>query len=573
VYLLVHLDEAAWPGMELRNMADVWSSYDLDPDNNHTEVWHNAGQPHPNLGLGTNWIYGQHVPGGTIGYEFAYENSGNIAVDGALVTATLPAGTIFDYGFTWDSLGWRVYPADLVVSPTLTQDGYAVWNTGRMLAGFRKDMGVWLRIDPAVQPGTPLDLQIDITRLPWEDRYNDNTLLYREGAYDAGPNLRVDKHTNWNWEQWGQDDYLINHELRVMNLGTQYLEDVWITDTLPASSHLEGWWKNHGPDPMDAFEQDGQVIFYVHHLNPGETASFGYRFRFDPGTVQQGMAFTDYMGAPIDGDVNPADNYDSVTAFSGPDVFVHKYLSGGIPEPGAIITFTVEFGNQTRWWSSDGGFPSLILDTLPEGMTFITATAPWTPDESWAPWLTVDDTLIWMWGPMWSDSLWWYELVVQLDPDLGPGQELVNRIEAYGQSPNDIDPHPENNLAEYTVTVLAADAELGPPSQAAAAAPGESATYHLTLTNTGSVADTFTISAAGLWPAQLSDTSSGLLQPGESFAFSLQVSVPVNAQEGEQDTVLVTVQSGYDAAVSATASATTTASIPHYWQYLPLINK
>jgi uncharacterized repeat protein (TIGR01451 family) len=162
---------------------------------------------------------------------------------------------------------------------------------------------------------------------------------------------------------------------------------------------------------------------------------------------------------------------------------------------------------------------------------------------------------------------------VQLDPDLAPGQELVNRIEAYGQSPNDIDPHPENNLAEYTVTVLAADVVLGPPAQAASASPGENLTYNLTLTNTGSVPDTFAISASSLWPTQLSDTSSGLLQPGESFTFSLQVSVPVDAQEGQQDTALLTVQSGYDAAVSATASATTTVSIPYYWQYLPLINK
>ena len=98
-----------------------------------------------------------------------------------------------------------------------------------------------------------MDIQIDISPQPWEDRYDDNTLRYQEQVNDFGPNLRVDKHTNWQWEQWGEDDYLINHELRIMNLGTQLLEDVWITDTLPAQANLESWWQNHGPDGMDVY--------------------------------------------------------------------------------------------------------------------------------------------------------------------------------------------------------------------------------------------------------------------------------------------------------------------------------
>lgn len=574
VWLQVHLDETAWPGMpQLLNVADVWTNNDTNPDNNHTETWLGVGQPHPNLALSPGWVTGQHVPGGSYNYELIYTNNGNVPLDDVLLTSTLPAGTIFVDAYGAYSNIWYSYPPDVIVSPTLTQDGYAVWNIGHLENGVAKLVGVELKIDSASKVGDPLNVQLDISPQPWEDRYDDNTLRYQNQVNAYGPNLRIDKHTNWNWEQPGPDEYLINHELRMMNLGSRQLENVWITDTLPAHASLDSWWRDHGPDGMNVSASDGMVVFYVPELRPGDTASFYYRIRFEPGTVHQGMAFTDWMEAPYEGDVNPADNYDTVTAYSGPDVYVRKYLSGGIPEPGAIITFTVEFGNQNRWpWNSDDLSPnpsSLVIDSLPEGMTFITATAPGTPGEHWSWWLKTDNTFIWKWGPMQSQTLWWYKLVVQLDADLAPGQVLTNTIEAYGLSSNNIDPDPSNNRAECTVTIPHAGVTLAPPSQAASASPGSMVTYTFTLTNTSIVADTFAISATGVWTTSLSTASSGVVQPGDSFTFSLQVTVPDNVLFGDQDITHVLVQSGYEPTVQASADVTTTAFLFRLW--LPFI--
>jgi uncharacterized membrane protein len=152
--------------------------------------------------------------------------------------------------------------------------------------------------------------------------------------------------------------------------------------------------------------------------------------------------------------------------------------------------------------------------------------------------------------------------VVQLDADLEPGQVLVNQIDAYGESPNDIDPDPTNNHAEYAVAMPMANVTLAPPSQAASASPGSTVSYTFTLTNTGNVADTFAISATGVWTTQLSAASSVELLPGDSFTFNLDVTVPGNAQHGQQDIAQVTVQSGYEPTVQASAYVTTTAYLP-----------
>jgi len=57
--------------------------------------------------------------------------------------------------------------------------------------------------------------------------------------HEAGPNLRVFKEYQWNWE--GQ----IQYNVSFLNVGTTTLYDVVLTDTLPAGTSFNGkWW--HG---------------------------------------------------------------------------------------------------------------------------------------------------------------------------------------------------------------------------------------------------------------------------------------------------------------------------------------
>ena len=55
---------------------------------------------------------------------------------------------------------------------------------------------------------------------------------------------------------------------------------------------------------------------------------------------------------------------------------------------------------------------------------------------------------------MWAEQTWTFDLVVQIDENVPPGTELVNLIEAWGDSPFDIDINPANNTFEYSVSTI-----------------------------------------------------------------------------------------------------------------------
>jgi uncharacterized repeat protein (TIGR01451 family) len=135
-------------------------------------------------------------------------------------------------------------------------------------------------------------------------------------------------------------------------------------------------------------------------------------------------------------------------------VYVNKWLSGGELRAGEIVTFTIEFGNQNRWpWNGDQNYPSHITDTLPAEMTFVQATDPNDPEKPWYPWLLPGNRFLWEWGPMWAESTWAFEIVAQIADDVVGGDVLVNRIEAYGDSPDDIELNWDNNVYDLVMII------------------------------------------------------------------------------------------------------------------------
>jgi hypothetical protein len=132
-----------------------------------------------------------------------------------------------------------------------------------------------------------------------------------------------------------------------------------------------------------------------------------------------------------------------------------------------------------------------------------------------------------------------------------------------------------------TVASLAYGVALEPAAASQAAPPGQAVTYTLGMTNTGNVADVFTLTLSGqAWTTTVSMASGtavlptiGPLDAGEWAVLVVETEVPPGALGGNSDTVTVTIISWGDGATSATAVLATTVAQPAvmFEIHLPLI--
>jgi uncharacterized repeat protein (TIGR01451 family) len=356
------------------------------------------------------------------------------------LTDTLPAGTHLLEAWLWDGQQEVDFP------PEPLQGRTSVWDLGPMLPGQWYDLHVRLGIDLGVQPGTVLTNCAEIGIDGPDSWPYDNQECVVDTVRGYGPNLRVSKDYEWQWD--GGTDYRIEYEITFENLGTETLYDVEIADTPPTGTHFEGrWWDNFWRGVT--FDQVGnQLIWTLEEVQPGDRSRINFEVRLDtpPG---QGKQFTNLLAAPVEDDVYPDDNYDQVMAGTGPDIYVKKWLSGGKPTPGGIVTFTVEFGNRNQWpWDSSGD--SFIIDTLPPEMSFVAATHPDDPSQPWWPQIAGNE-LEWSWGSMWNGNWWRFDLGVQIADTVETGDVLVNRVEAW--SWGDLDADETNNTDDVSLRI------------------------------------------------------------------------------------------------------------------------
>lgn len=90
--------------------------------------------------------------------------------------------------------------------------------------------------------------------------------------------------------------------------------------------------------------------------------------------------------------------------------------------------------------------------------------------------------------------------------------------------------------------------------------PGETVTYDVTIENSGTVSDTFDLTAADFaWDTALSQ-SSVFLEPGDTATFQVTVDIPTSANGGDSDIASITATSTVDTAVDHTIELVTVAA-------------
>jgi len=128
-------------------------------------------------------------------------------------------------------------------------------------------------------------------------------------------------------------------------------------------------------------------------------------------------------------------------------------------------------------------------------------------------------------------------------------------------------------VTDTTTVTRTRDVSIGPESSTSAE-PGETVTYHYTITNTGNFTDTFQLSVNSSegWSVSVQPLADMILGPDATHAVTVTVPVPVDAMTDTVDTttVQVTATDTPDVTDSVTAF-TTVREAPTYVVYLPLV--
>jgi uncharacterized repeat protein (TIGR01451 family) len=446
VYLRLALAPGLTPGTQLTNTAEITATPDADPGNNWTQrndVW--VQEKWWNAFVDKDFWAGRLVPGAEADYGLYVRNHGNATASFTL-TDYLAEGTSFASAWREDG------PTRVPFPPDYVDDTMVRWDLGPLEPGDWINIGLEVDIDSDTPAGTVLENCTEV-EIDEDDGWpRDDRSCQVQQVNAPGPNLAIEKTYQWNGE--GQLEYNIN----VWNVGTATLSDGVVGDTLPDDTTFNGNWWAWGWDQIDlTLETPDRLEWTFNRLEPGWGTGLSFQVDLDGGLVgMPGLAFTNEAEAPIPGDVAPDDNTDTVSAYTGPDLYIEKTLSAGEPVAGGILTFTVEFGNANvgPW---DASASTHLTDTLPAAMTFITATAPWDPGQPWHPETEDGNTIVWGWGNPGSDSTWFFDLVVQIDPEAAIDDVLVNTIEVGSDDPaQDVEYDYSNNTAEAPVTVMAA---------------------------------------------------------------------------------------------------------------------
>jgi uncharacterized repeat protein (TIGR01451 family) len=446
LYLNLRLDAGVPYDTQLVNRVEIETAGDSDPDNNvHVNDWTYVRQPRTESAVYKSWGHGSLAVGGVANYWVRYRNEGNVPLHNLVLTDTLPAGTTFVTSVL--DAGWGV---ELPFPPDEINGRQLVWRVGDLDVNEGEQFLLRLLINPDTKPGTLLSNCATLAGSEFEYNPYENDQCADETARAAGPNLRVQKFSHW------EGPNRLYFGVRIGNIGTTKEHDVVVTDTFPEGLTLSDWGVDSGGN-WDWNLTGNQFTVTFDELEMGGTRWLN--LWLDVPDVANGTLFTNNAEITIpSGDVNPADNSDTLVVGTGPDLSVRKWQSGGPsrPEPGDLVTFTLHLENHAQAWGTAGDV--WITDTLPAGLEFVSARerlcegyfCPRDPDR------IVGNAFAWSFGTLGNNNWRDLEITALVADTVHAAASLLNTATTRSTDPGDVEPNYADNTSSFTVRVAGA---------------------------------------------------------------------------------------------------------------------
>jgi uncharacterized repeat protein (TIGR01451 family) len=277
---------------------------DVDLNNNQRTSAIHISPPRYDMTLHKDTNSGVLVSGGWIDYHISYFNQGNSPVH-AWVTDTLPTGAAYQSGSAREQNGGPAFPPVLVTGQTI------VWDLGTIGVSEGSGFDFSINISDVVTPTTILTNCATIGLLVPDDTPWDNTSCASETIDGHGPNLRVIK-----WSRWENSYRQLRYDAQFQNIGDQTIDNVWLTDTLPATTTFN--WQNmdfDGSRLVSDIRNPGMWQLELSMLYPGDTGWLHFGVNLDNPDARPGWYTNTIMIDTPPGEINPADNiYHDVAA-------------------------------------------------------------------------------------------------------------------------------------------------------------------------------------------------------------------------------------------------------------------
>jgi uncharacterized membrane protein/murein tripeptide amidase MpaA len=116
-----------------------------------------------------------------------------------------------------------------------------------------------------------------------------------------------------------------------------------------------------------------------------------------------------------------------------------------------------------------------------------------------------------------------------------------------------------NDTTTLTTGPIVYQPALSPDYLTQSSYPGNSVVYTLQLTNAGTLSDTFDLTGSALWTTTLAASAIGPLLPGETASLAVTVTIPLDAQPGDNDLATITAASQGDSNQTISSTLTTEA--------------